>query len=45
MLLISEGKDIVASEEDKYQFIIKIASGELKFEEIKMWLQSKIKRV
>ena len=31
LLLMNEGKDIIASEDEKYQFVIDIASGKLKY--------------
>ncbi len=39
LLLLNEGYDIYANEEEKYSFVIGIASGQLKTEEIRMWLQ------
>lgn len=43
LTLMNSGKDILATEDEKYEFIIQIASGELEFEEIKAWIGSKIK--
>lgn len=43
LILMQNGKDIFATEEEKYQFIIQIASGKLDFEEIKAWISSNIK--
>jgi len=43
LTLMNSGKDIIATEDEKYEFIIQIASGELEFEEIKAWISSKIK--
>jgi len=39
LLLIKEGYDLHATEEEKYSFVIGIASGELNTEQIKVWLQ------
>ncbi len=36
------GKDIVAGEDDKYDFVIKIANGELKYDTILLWINSKL---
>ena len=36
--LISNGLDIQASQEEKYDFVINIASGQTKFESIHEWL-------
>lgn len=38
MLLLNEKQDIDASENDKYEFVMKAASGEISFEQIKKWL-------
>jgi death-on-curing protein len=38
--LIANGVDIKASQKEKYDFVISIASGNLKFEEIIEWLQN-----
>jgi death-on-curing protein len=40
MLLINEGLDINATQEEKYQFVIEIASGKSKYEEIITWLNA-----
>lgn len=39
MFLIQNGIDISATQEVKYEFIIGIASGKIKYEEIVTWLQ------
>jgi len=36
--LISKGFDIEATQEEKYKFVINIASGQIKLEEITEWL-------
>lgn len=38
ILLINEGFDIKATQDEKYQFVIDIASGESKFDQIIDWL-------
>jgi len=43
LMLMNSRMDIIATEEEKYKFIIQIASGELDFDEIKAWIGSKIK--
>ena len=43
-LVLRDGmRDIEASEEDKFEFVIKTASGKLSFEEIKSWLKENLK--
>lgn len=39
LLLLKYKFDITASQEEKYEFVIKIASGELAIQEIISWLQ------
>lgn len=41
LLLLSNDIDIIASEDEKYDFVISIASGELTFEQIKRWIELK----
>ena len=41
LLLLSNDLDIVASANEKYEFVISIASGELTFEQIKDWIELK----
>ncbi len=43
LLLLGYQKDIVASESEKYDFVISISSGEIKYEEILKWIQERIK--
>jgi len=38
LLLIQAGFDITASQENKYEFVINVASGALKFDGIVKWL-------
>jgi hypothetical protein len=39
LLLLESDLDIIANEADKYEFVIGIAKGELKFEEICNWYE------
>jgi death on curing protein len=39
LLLIDHGLDITATQNEKYEFIIRIASGKSNFEEIVYWLE------
>jgi death on curing protein len=43
LFLIQHGIDIPASADDKYEFIINITSGTLKYDEILNWLKSNTK--
>ena len=42
LTLINYGHDILASEDDKYDFVIKIAKGELKFDKILTWINDRL---
>ena len=42
LILLNNNMDIAASEDDKYEFVIKIASSELTFEQIRDWIESRI---
>lgn len=42
LTLMYYGLDISANENDKYNFVIKIASSEIKFNEIFDWINSKL---
>ena len=42
--LLNNGLDINAMEDDKYDFVISIASGRIDFDEIKQWIEKKIKK-
>ena len=42
ILLKKDQKDVKATEEEKYEFVIKIAAGESEFDEIKQWIEEKL---
>ena len=39
LLLLHSGMDIKANSQDKYEFVMNIASGKIRFEEIASWLE------
>ena len=39
LFLLENGRDINATQQDKYDFVIGIASGKIRFEEIVTWLE------
>lgn len=43
LLLMDYGYDITASQDEKYNFVIKIAQGNYRFENIVDWIISKVK--
>ena len=42
--LLDNGLDIDASEDDKYDFVMSIAYGRIDFDQIKQWIEKKIKK-
>lgn len=44
LLLLENNLDIVATQEEKFQLVISVTTGKFKFEEIKEWTQSKLKK-
>lgn len=43
LILLENNLDVSASQEEKYDFVILASKGEFRFEEIKKWIQSKLK--
>jgi death on curing protein len=43
LTLMKDQKDIDATEDEKYNFVISAARGELQSDDIKAWLKSKMK--
>ena len=44
LILLSDGLDISASEDEKYEFVIGIAEGKMTFDRIQTWIISKLKK-
>jgi len=42
LILLNNGLDIDASQEEKYEFVIKIAEGSMEIDEIKEWINRKL---
>lgn len=42
LLLMNDGQNIEADEDDKYDFVIKIASGKIDYEEIRGWILANV---
>jgi death-on-curing protein len=42
--LLKSNLDIDATEDDKYDFVIKIAEGKLNFDEIKSWIEENLEK-
>lgn len=43
LVLMNFGKDIQATQDEKYEFIIGIASGKLDFQEIVIWIKQRVR--
>jgi death on curing protein len=44
LTLMEFGHDITASQQEKYNFVLKIAKGEMKFEGIHNWIEKNLKQ-
>lgn len=44
LLLLENGLDISASQDEKYEFVISASKGEFRFEEIKNWIEYNLKK-
>ena len=42
LVLIENGMDIRTSEDEKFDFILDIAKGKIKFEQIRSWIQTNL---
>jgi death on curing protein len=43
LILLENSNDLDAVQEEKFEFVIKAASGELSFDEIKTWIEEHLK--
>lgn len=44
LILLGNGLDIVADQDDKYQMVISASAGDIRFDDIKSWIQARIKK-
>jgi len=44
LLLLQSGQDIQADQEEKYNFVISIATGQLNLDGIKDWIERKLQK-
>jgi death-on-curing protein len=42
LVLLENGMDIRTTEEEKFEFILDIAKGKMKYEQIRIWIQTKL---
>jgi death-on-curing protein len=45
LLLMQFGQDVIATQEEKYEFVIQVASGEIDFTEIATWIIGKTTKI
>jgi len=45
LILLEEGWELNVAQEDKYQFVIRIAEGKMEFNEISDWIKSNAIRI
>lgn len=44
LILLENGLDIVADQDDKYKMVISASTGEVRFDDIKNWIESRLKQ-
>ncbi len=44
LFLLENGLDIIASQHEKYDLVISVSKGEFRFDDIKSWIESKLKK-
>ena len=44
LILLDNGLDVVADQEDKYKMIISASTGDIRFDDIKKWIQTRLKK-
>lgn len=45
LLLMNNGRDIEATEDDKYAMVISASTGKLRFEDIRSWIQKRLRHI
>ena len=43
-ILLDNGLDIVADQEEKYQLVISASQGDIRFDDVKTWIQARLKK-
>ena len=44
LILLDNGLDVVADQDDKYKIVISASKGDIRFEEIKSWIQARLRK-
>jgi death on curing protein len=42
LMLMQFGKDLTATQDEKYSFVIEVASGQIEFNEIVAWIKKRV---
>ena len=45
LILLDNGLDIVASQDDKYKMVISSSTGDMRFEDIRIWIHTRLKKI
>lgn len=43
IILLDNGLDVIAEQDEKYKLVISASTGDMRFEEIKNWIQARLK--
>ncbi len=44
LILLDNGLDVVADQDDKYKMVISASTGDIRFDEIRNWIQARLKK-
>jgi death-on-curing protein len=44
LILLNHGLDLAATQEDKYHMVISVSKGDIRFDEIRTWIHSRLQR-
>jgi len=44
LILLDNGLDVVADQQDKYKMVISASTGDIRFDDIKKWIQTRLKK-
>jgi death on curing protein len=44
LILLDHGLDIIANQKDKYKMVISASAGEIRFDDIKTWIQTRLQK-
>jgi death-on-curing protein len=44
LILLDNGFDIIAAQDEKYQMVISASTGEMRFDDIKSWIEFRLQK-